>query len=87
VVYDGGHPAEQCLLVDLADDEAVVRSSITARSAQPRATIARRSCARIASMATRATSVDVSMGMLPKPTYTGGVPASRNATDSAGSGG
>ena len=24
VVHDGGHPAEQCLLVDLADDEAVV---------------------------------------------------------------
>ncbi len=26
------------------------------------------------------------MGMLPKPTWTGGSPASRNATNSAGSG-
>ena len=37
-------------------------------------------------MATRATSFAARMGMLPKPTYTGGVPASRNATSSAGSG-
>jgi hypothetical protein len=25
VVHEGGHPAEQCLVVDLADDEAGVR--------------------------------------------------------------
>jgi hypothetical protein len=37
-------------------------------------------------MAGRAAFVEARMGMLPKPTYTGGVPASRNATDSAGSG-
>ena len=36
-------------------------------------------------MATRATS-SAGAGMLPKPTYTGGVPASRNASSSAGSG-
>ena len=39
VVHDGGHPAEQGLLVDLADGEAVVPASSTgARPAQPRPT-------------------------------------------------
>lgn len=37
-------------------------------------------------MATRAASFEARMGMLPNPTYSGGVPASRNATNSAGSG-
>ena len=55
-------------------------SSIRARSAQPRARRTRRPCARIASMATRAMSCGARM--LPKPTYTGGGPASRNASSS-----
>jgi hypothetical protein len=37
-------------------------------------------------MVAPAASFEARMGMLPKPTYTGGVPASRNATNSAGSG-
>ncbi len=60
------------------------RSSIRARSAQPRETRARRPCPRTALMATGARSFGARM--LPKPTYTGGVPASRNPTKSAGSG-
>ena len=62
------------------------RSSVRARSAQPRARSTRRPCARLASMATRAMSFGACAAMLPKPTYTGGVPASRNASSSAGSG-
>jgi hypothetical protein len=57
------------------------------RPRAPRRRPGRGPCARIASMATRATSFAARMGMLPKPTYTGGVPASRNATNSAGSAG
>lgn len=37
-------------------------------------------------MVTWATPVEARMGMLPKSTYTDGVPASRNATSSSGSG-
>jgi hypothetical protein len=67
VVHDGGRSTEQCLLVGVADGEGVVRgSSIRARSAQPRATSARRPCARIASMAPRALSFETRM--LPRPT-------------------
>jgi len=71
MVHDGGHAGEQCLLVDLAAAKQSSRLSIKARSAQPRGNYARRSCARIASMATRAMSVGARM--LPKPTNTGGV--------------
>ncbi len=52
-------------------------SAINARSAQPRETSARRPCARIASTATAAASGALVICMLPKPTYTGGLPASR----------
>lgn len=64
----------------LAGDEPVVVD------VEPRHRPARRRCAWIASTATRATSFEARMGMLPKPTHTGGVPASRNTFDSAGSG-
>jgi len=68
VVLDGGHPAKQCLLAGLADGEAVV-PVVDWRPGRPaEATNARRPCARIASMATRAMSSWARM--LPKPTYT-----------------
>jgi hypothetical protein len=45
-----------------------VRAVDQGQVGQPRAMDARRPCARIASMATSATSVEACIGMLPKPT-------------------
>ncbi len=73
-MHDGGHPAEQRLVVDLADGEAVV---LVVDQGQVGPAAPRRARAGPARgpprSATRATSVDARMGMLPKPTYTGGV--------------
>ena len=68
VMNDGGNPAEQRLLVDLANKEAVVPVVDQAMSAQPRARTARRPCARIAWIAALATSFAACTAMLPKPT-------------------
>lgn len=78
----GGHPAEQRLLVDLTDGEAVVGVFASgARSAQPRYSSTRRPCARMAAIAIgtisfgqqpRAGLQDVKVGQ-PLPQAQGGV--------------
>lgn len=71
VVYDGCYSGEQGLVVDLADGEAVVRVVDQGQVGPAARDGCARPCARIASMATSATSVEACIGMLPKPTYIG----------------
>ena len=85
VVHDGGHPAEQGLLVDLADGEAVVPVVDQGQVGPAAGERARGGPAR-GSPRSPPGRCPRGARMLPKPTYTGGGPASRNASSSAGSG-
>ena len=85
VVHDGGHPGEQRLVVDLADGEAVV-PVVDQGQVGPAAGDERRGGPARGSPRWPPGRRPPGARTLPKPTYTGGVPASRNAASSAGSG-